>query len=116
MANSITTNTVTRGKKQFQGVFNEMWTVKGTITDQDAIAIGDTASFALTVPGVALGDLCLGVSLTSDLSDGTDQAVVTAIVSAADTVTIRVNADAGEYAVDDLNSAVVKVFVARPSW
>lgn len=116
MANTITTDKVVQGKQQFQGVLNELWTVKGTITDQDAVAIGDTVSFDLTVNGVALGDMVLGVSLTNDLSDGTDQAVVTAIVTAANTVTVRVLADKGEYAVDDLNNAVVKVLVGRPAW
>lgn len=116
MANAITTNVVTPGVGQMQGAVNEMWTVKATITDQDAVAIGDTASFAMTVPGVALGDIVLGVSVNTDLSDGTDQANVSAVVTAANTVTLRVNADAGEYAADDLNSSVVKVIVARPAF
>lgn len=116
MANSITTNTVTRGKQQFQGVLNELWTVKGTISDQDSIAIGDTASFDLTVNGVVLGDMVLGISLTNDLSDGVDQAAVMGIITAANTVTVRVSADAGAYAADDLNGSVVKVLVGRPSW
>lgn len=117
MADTITTDTVERGSQQFQGAFKEMWTVKGTITDQDAIAANDTASFALTVTGVALGDICLGVSLTNDLSDGTDQADVSAVVTAANTVTIRVHADVGTtYAADDLNNAIVKVLVGRPNW
>lgn len=117
MANSITTNSTSRGQRQFQGNFTEVWTAKATITDQDAISASDTASFDITVKGVALGDMVLGISLTNDLSDGTDQAVVTGIVSAANTVTVRVHADVGtNYAADDLNNAVVKVIVGRPAW
>ncbi len=116
MADAITVNTVVNGLGQLQGAVNEIWTVRATITDQDAIAISDTASFSMTVSGVALGDIVLGVSLTNDLSDGTDQAVATAIVTAANTLVIRVHADAGEYAIDDLNTAVVRVIVARPAF
>lgn len=116
MANAITLNSATRARDQFQGAFSEMWKVKATITDQDAITATDTVSFALTVPGVALGDMCIGVSLTNDLSDGTDQAIATAVVTAANTVNLRITADVGAYAVDDLNNAVVKILIGRPTW
>lgn len=116
MANAITVNTVTSGMGQLQAVFDQLWSVKATISDQDAVAITDTASFSMTVAGVVLGDIVLGVSLTNDLSDGTDQACVTAVVTADDTVVLRVLADKGEYAADDLNTAVVKLVVARPAF
>jgi len=116
MANSITLNSAKQGKQQFQGVFKNMWKIKATISDQDAVAINDTASFSLTVPGVALGDQVISISLNNDLSDGTDQAVVTGIVSAANTVLVRVHADVGEYAADDLNNSVVKILIGRPNW
>lgn len=116
MANTITTNSTSRGQRQFQGNFTEVWTAKATITDQDSISAGDTVSFDVTVNGVALGDMVLGISVTNDLSDGTDQAVVTGVVTAANTVTVRVQADVGAYAADDLNNAVVKVIVGRPAW
>jgi len=116
MADVITTDTIKQGGRQFQGVFKEMWTIIGTITDQDAILANDTVSFALSVPGVVLGDMCMGVSITNDLSDGTDQIVATAVVTAADVVTIRVQADVGAYAVDDLNGSTVKVLVGSPNW
>ena len=116
MANTIGTPTVARGTKQFQGVFSEMWTVVATISDQDAIAATDTVRFSLTVPGVLLGDICIGVSLTNDLSDGTDQATVTAVVTATDTVVVNVLADVGQYAIDDLNNAVVRILIGRPTW
>jgi hypothetical protein len=116
MANTTGTPIVTRGSNQFQGAFGEMWEVTVTITDQDAVALTDTARWPVTVPGVALGDMVLGLSITNDLSDGTDQAVLSAYVTAANTVNIQVLADAGQYAADDLNNAVVKMLIARPAW
>lgn len=116
MANTVGTPTVVRGTNQFQGAFNEMWEVTVTITDQDAIALTDTMRISVTVPGVALGDMVIGQSITNDLSDGTDQCIMQAYVTAANTVSLQFTADAGQYAVDDLNNAVVKLLVARPSW
>lgn len=116
MANAITVNTVTSGMGQLQAVADQLWAVKATISDQDAIAITDTASFSMTVADVVAGDIVLGVSVGNDLSDGTDQACVTAVVTANDTVVLRVLADKGEYAADDLNGAVVKIIIARPAF
>ena len=86
MANTIGTPTINRARKNFTGWFSEMWSVQATISDQDAITATDTVRFSLTVPGVALGDMCMGLSITNDLSDGTDQAILSAWVTAADTV------------------------------
>lgn len=116
MANTIGTPDVTRAREQFHGVFTDLWTVKATISDQDAITATDTVRFSLTVPGVALGDMVIGVSLTNDLSDGTDQAIVLGYVTAANTVVLQVSADAGAYAADDLNNAVVRMVIGRPKF
>ncbi len=116
MANTVGTPTVVRGVNQFQGAFNEMWEVTVTITDQDAVAITDTMRIAVTVPGVALGDMVIASSITNDLSDGTDQCIMQAYVTAANTVSLQFTADAGQYAADDLNNAVVKMLVGRPAW
>lgn len=116
MPNTVGTPTVVRGTNQFQGAFNEMWEVTVTITDQDAVALTDTARFSVTVPGVALGDMIIGFSITNDLSDGTDQCVFIPYITAANTLTLQVTADAGQYAVDDLNNSVVKVLIGRPAW
>ena len=59
MANTVTVNSSVQNREQFQGLFNEMWVVTATVTDQDAVAIGDTLSISLTVPGVALGDMVI---------------------------------------------------------
>ena len=117
MANTLTLNEVKRGRKQFQGFFaSDMWTVKATWADQDAIDANDTLTVTMAVPGVELGDMVVGVSCSVDLSDGTDQAVLTAAVTAADVVSLYIQADKGEFAADALNAGVMKVLVARPAW
>lgn len=118
MANTIGTPTVVQSNSgaQFQSFFSDMWTVKATISDQDAVAATDTVRFSLTVPGVALGDIVIGVSATNDLSDGTDQCIMNGYVTAANTVVVQVTADVGQYAVDDLNNAVVRMVIGRPTW
>jgi hypothetical protein len=116
MPNTVGTPIVVRGVNQFQGAFNEMWEVTVTITDQDAVALTDTMRITVTVPGVALGDMVIAQSITNDLSDGTDQCIMQCYVTAANTVSLQFTADAGQYAADDLNNAVVKMLVARPAW
>lgn len=117
MANTITVNTTTQSKQQLQGLFNEMWAVTATISDQDAVAINDTASVSLTVPGVALGDMVIGMSMTVDSFDGAgDGAVIRAEVGSANTVNFMIHADVAEFAADALNNAVVKILIGRPNW
>jgi hypothetical protein len=117
MANTITVTLVERGNKQFQGAFSEMWAVTASIADQDAVAINDTLSVSLTVPGVALGDMVIGQSLTVDAFDaGGDGAVIRAEVGSANTVNFIVHADVAEFAADALNGGVVKILIGRPAW
>ena len=116
MANTLAVNATVQSKQQFQGLFNEMWTAKITVSDQDAVAIGDTALFTCTIPGVALGDMVVGWGCSVDMSDGTDSAVIMFQVTAANTLTLTVMADAGELAADSLNTGVFKVLIGRPNW
>ncbi len=116
MANTIGTPTVVRAREQFTGLFNDMWPVKATISDNDAITATDTLRFSLTVPGVALGDMVVGISATNDLSDGTDQCILQGYVTAANTVVVQVTADVGAYADNDLVGAVVRMVIGRPKW
>jgi hypothetical protein len=117
MANTITVNNVERGNKQFQGLFREMWTVTATISDQDAVAIGDTITVNMTVPGVALGDMVVGMSLSVDYFDGDgDGAVISASVGSANTVLFTMHADVAQFAADALNDGVIKLLVGRPAW
>ena len=117
MANTITVNRVERGNKQFQGAFSDMWAITATISDQDAVAIGDTLAVALTIPGVVLGDMVVGHSITVDSLDaGGDGAVIRCEVTAANTVSVLIHADVAEFAADALNNGVIKCLVGRPSW
>ena len=117
MANTATVNSVIQGCQQFQGAFSEMWLVKATITDQDAVAIGDTLSISLTVPGVALGDMVVGTSLDMDSFDaGGDGAVIHSEVGSANTVNFIVHADVAEFAADAITNAIVKILIGRPAW
>ena len=117
MANSATVSLVEQGTKQLRGAFSEMWTVTATITDQDAVSIGDTMSISLTVPGVVLGDMVIGMSLSVDTFDGDgDGAVIRAEVGSANTVNFIVHADVAQFAADAITNAVVKILVGRPAW
>jgi len=116
MANTITVNTTSQGGQQFRGLFSEIYTVKATISDQDAVALNDSLELDMTVAGVALGDVVIGGSCSVDFSDGTDQVAATFYVSAANTVTMQIQADLGEFAADSLNTGVVRVAVGRPTW
>jgi hypothetical protein len=117
MADTLTTNSAIRGREQFGGAFGgDMWKVKATWVDQDAVAINDTLAVTMAVPGVVLGDVVVAWSIDVDLSDGTDQASMMCAVTAADVVTVYIQADKGEFAADALNGGVMKVLVGRPSW
>lgn len=119
MANTITVDRVDRGTKQFQGAFKEMWFVKGTVSDQDAIADDVSVEVDLTVPGVALGDMVLGISFTKSQADANASVVVDGYVAAADTVTLKftnIDATTDAFDADSLNTALLKVCIGRPSW
>lgn len=104
--------TVERGKKQFQGTFNELWSVTVTACDfgNAAVGSGTFASLDITVPGVALGDMVMGIAVGVDTVD----AVIGGAVTAANTVTLTLlNNSAGAI---DLASTTCKFVVGRPSW
>ena len=103
--------TVEQGSKQLQGAFQELWVVKETVNfGNAATGSGTFASVDVTVPGVALGDMVMGVSMGVDTVDG----VVWGAVTAANTVTLTLmNNSAGAI---DLASTTAKFIVGRPSW
>ena len=86
-----------------------MWLVNATL---DAGSLADAAgeTETIAVPGVALGDMVLGVSFGVDLVDMT----VTAYVQAANAVEIRIQNESG--AAPDLASTTIKLLIGRPSW
>jgi hypothetical protein len=103
---AATSVVVERGTKQFQGMFSEMWKATGTL-NADSLSDGAGSSDTITVPGVALGDIVVGFSFGVDLAGVT----ATAYVSAANTVTVRIqNESAGTV---DLASTTVRVVVGR---
>lgn len=104
--------TVERGTKQFQGAFSDMWFVKNTTLDfgNAAVGSGTFASVDITVPGVALGDIVMGIAVGVDTVD----AVIGGAVTAANVVTLTLlNNSAGAI---DLASTTGRFVVARPSW
>lgn len=95
-----------RGTKQFQGMFQDMWKVTCTL-DAGSLADGAGETDTITVPGVALGDIVLGASFSVDEAGLS----VTGYVSAADTVSLRVQNESGGTV--NLASATVRVVVGR---
>lgn len=71
--------------KQFRGVFPKVIPVKTTV-DFDNVATGSGTfnSKDVTVPGAALGDAVIGISVDVDTVD----AVIVGAVTAANTVTL----------------------------
>ena len=101
---------VERGSKMFQGAFKEMWLVTATL-DAGSVADGAGETETVAVPGVALGDMVLGISLNVDIVDMT----VTGYVQAANAVELRIQNESGAGPVD-LASTTIKVLIGRPSW
>jgi hypothetical protein len=96
-----------RGREQFQGLFTDFWAVKATI-NADSLSTGTNDTDTITVPGVGLGDIVLGVSLGVDVAG----MQVTAYVSAANTVTVVFNnITAGTV---NLAETSIKLMVGRP--
>ncbi len=119
MANTFTVSRVEQGNKQFQGAFKDMWAVTGTVGDQDAIADDVSVELSLTVPGVALGDMVLGVAFTKSQADANASITTDAFVSAADTVKLKLtNIDdaADAYDADVLTGGEFKMLIGRPAW
>jgi hypothetical protein len=102
---------VNRGRSQFQGLFSEMWAVSETVDfGNAATGSGTFASAEVTVPGVALGDIVMGISAGVDTVD----TVIGGAVTAANTVTLTVlNNSAGAV---DLASTTLKFIVVRPAF
>lgn len=79
-----------RGKRQFQGLFDEVLSVAFTFDPSSLVDAAGETSAAQTVPGAAFGDFVL-VAAPYDLQGIT----VTAYVSAANTVVVRVQNESG---------------------
>jgi hypothetical protein len=96
-----------RGNDQFRGLFTDTWDVSCTL-DSASVGTGATATDTVTVAGVLLGDMVLGMSV------GVSEAglVRRAYVSAANTVTIvTYNPTAGSV---NLDSTTLQLIIGRP--
>ena len=95
-----------RDNESFRGLFSDTWTVTCTLNSA-SVADQAAGTDTVTVPGVALGDMVIGMSA------GVSEAglVRRAYVSAADTVTIATTNTTG--AAVDLASTTVKLVIAR---
>jgi hypothetical protein len=95
-----------RGTDQFRGLFSDTWSVVATLNASSlADTVGETNTIA--VPGVALGDIVLNVSMGVDVSGIS----VTPYVSAAGVVSIRFQNESGGTL--DLASTTVRCVVVR---
>jgi len=104
--------TVQRGTKQFQGIFSDLWLVSENTLNfaNAATGSGTFASLDIAVPGVAMGDIVLGISVGVDTVD----AVIGGAVTAANVVTLTLlNNSAGAI---DLASTTGRFIVGRPIW
>ncbi len=97
-------------RMQFQNLADRVLVYTGTLDlGNAATGSGTFASSDVTVTGVALGDVVIGVSLGVDTTD----AVVMGAVTAADTVTVTLlNNTAGAV---NLASTTVRIVVLRLS-
>lgn len=103
---AATAITARRGNDQFRGLFSDTWSVTATLNASSLVdGAGETNTIA--VPGVALGDIVIGVSMGVDLAGIT----VTPYVSAANVVSIRFQNESGGTL--DLASTIVECVVVR---
>lgn len=104
------TTTVNSAANYLEDQFSHMWRVTEVTISTGAIGDGDEAAKTITVNGVALGDMVLGVSLSIDSADLT----VTASVTAANTVDIVYANNTGGSVTPASHTA--KLLIGRPVW
>lgn len=97
-----------QGTRQFQGMFSHMWTVQATWDPASAAAGAQTTSDTITVPGVAVGDIVLGLSLDTEIAASP---LIRARVTAANTVVLALIAGTGVTA--DMGSGTLRMVIAR---
>lgn len=100
-----------RGSKMFQGAFSEMFFATATWDPASAAAGAQTTSDTITVPGVRLGDMVLGISLTTEVAASP---IIRGRVTGANEVTLAIISGTGVTA--DMASGTLKIIVGRPAW
>ena len=103
---AATAVTSRRGNDQFRGLFSDTWSVTATLNASSlSDGVGETNTIA--VPGVALGDIVMNISMGVDVSGIS----ITSYVSASGVVSIRFQNESGGAL--DLASTTVKCVVVR---
>lgn len=97
---------VRQGNDTFRGIISDTWSVTATL-DAGSLVDGAGESDTVAVPGVVLGDMVIAVAVAVSLVGMS----VTAYVSAADVVTVRIQNESGSTV--DLASATIKILVGR---
>ncbi len=100
-----------QGVKQFPGMFSEMWGVTATWDPASAAAGAQTTADTITVPGVAVGDMVLGLSFSGEVAASP---LIRARVTAANTVVLAIISGTGVTA--DMASGTLKLVIGRPSF
>ena len=111
MANAVTLSSYDDSVSQFQGAFKRMWKVIATAAFDTNVAADAGEEFALTVPGVALGDMVIGVA-PGGADPEPNVFTYQAEVTAANTLNVSVHAAAA----DTPLPTSFKILVGRPSW
>lgn len=104
---AMTAQSYRSGGNAINDHFLKVFSGMGTY-DAASLANGAGASDTITIPGVLLGDIVLGISSSVAVPAGI---TLTADVTAADTVTVKVVNTVG--GTTDLASAVYRVVVGR---
>ena len=102
-----------RHRQQFQGLFTDVFAISITGANPANIAAGAEDTQTYTVTGLALGDVVLGISLSVDRTVDGD---ISAYVSAANTLTIRISNLNGASGLDYAAGTTIKVLVGRPAF
>jgi hypothetical protein len=95
-----------RGNDQFRGIFSDTWSVTCTLNSA-SVADQAAGTDTVTVPGVILGDMVIGMSVAVSEAG----LVRRAYVSAADTVTIATTNTTGGAV--DIALTTVDLVIAR---
>lgn len=107
------TATSHRHRQQFGTLWSDMFQISITGADPANVGAGAEDTQTYTVTGLALGDVVLGVSLSVDQTVDGD---ISAYVSAANTLTIRISNLNGASGLNYAASTTIKVLVGRPAW
>jgi hypothetical protein len=103
---AATAITSRRGNDSFRGLFSDTWSVTATL-NASSLVDGAGEINTIAVPGVALGDIVMSVSMGVDVSGIS----ITPYVSAANAVSIRFQNESGGTL--DLASTTIRCVVVR---